>query len=123
MEPVDSMLHSQGPFNNSCPEPNQPNSSYGYLFKVHSNIVLPSTPRPSNNNNNIRGFNFAQRSIFFGFSSFNDLKSQTLDPRHKVPPGGLLLRIFRSRKYPLTSAGNKPPTLGTDNNAWKIINQ
>ena len=43
MKPKGSMAHSQGPSNNPCPGPNQPNSSYS--FKVHSNIVLPSTPR------------------------------------------------------------------------------
>ena len=47
MEPVGSRPHSQGLSNNSYPEPNQPNSRTDtYLFKVHSNIVLPSTPRP-----------------------------------------------------------------------------
>ena len=40
------MLHSQGLSNNSYPEPNPSISSFWYLFKVHSNIVLPSTPRP-----------------------------------------------------------------------------
>ena len=44
MEPGGSMPHSQGLSNNSYPEPKQPN--YPHLFKVHSNIVLPSTPRP-----------------------------------------------------------------------------
>ena len=43
MEPGGSMPHSQGLSNNSYPEPNQPNSPHNtYLFKVHSNIVLPS---------------------------------------------------------------------------------
>ena len=47
MEPGGSMPHSQGLSNNLYPEPNQPNSSHDIsLFKVHSNIVLPSTPRP-----------------------------------------------------------------------------
>ena len=46
-EPGGSMPHSQELSNNPYPEPNQPNSSYdNYFFKVHSNIVLPSTPRP-----------------------------------------------------------------------------
>ena len=36
------MPHSQELSNNSYPEPNQPNSrTDAYLFKVHSNIVLP----------------------------------------------------------------------------------
>ena len=39
MEPISSMPHSQGLPNNYYPEPNHPNSQ-------HSNIVLPSTPRP-----------------------------------------------------------------------------
>ena len=42
MEPGGSMPPSQGLSNNLYPEPNQPNS---YLFKIHSNIILPSTPR------------------------------------------------------------------------------
>ena len=55
MEPWGLMPHSQGLSNN--PEPNQPNfllwvlSIDTYLFKVHSNIVPPSTPRNNNNNN------------------------------------------------------------------------
>jgi hypothetical protein len=41
------MPHSQGLSNNPYPEPNQPNPRIDtYLFKVHSNIVLLSTPRP-----------------------------------------------------------------------------
>ena len=44
MEPGGSMPHSQGLSKNPYPEPNQPNS---YFLKIHSNIVLPSTPRPS----------------------------------------------------------------------------
>ena len=32
MEPGSSMPYSQGPSNNLYPQPNQPNSSYGYLF-------------------------------------------------------------------------------------------
>ena len=48
MEPVCSMPHSQGLSNNSYPEPNQPNPHIDtYFFTIHSNIVLPSTPRPS----------------------------------------------------------------------------
>ena len=48
MKPGSSIPHSQGLSNNSYPEPNQPNSRIDtYLFKVHSNIVLPSTPRRS----------------------------------------------------------------------------
>ena len=48
MKPGGSMPHSQGLSNNPYPEPNQPNTSYyTYPFQFHSNIVLPSTPRPS----------------------------------------------------------------------------
>ena len=43
MEPGGSMPLS----NNSYPEPSQLNSSYTYFFKIHSNIVLPSTPTPT----------------------------------------------------------------------------
>ena len=49
MKPGSLMPHSQGLFNNPYLEPNQPNSPH--IFKVHSNSVLPSTPRPPNNNN------------------------------------------------------------------------
>ena len=45
MEPGYPMPHLKGISNNPYPEPNQPNSSH--FFKVHSNNVLPSTPRPS----------------------------------------------------------------------------
>ena len=48
MQAVGSMPHSQGFSNNAYHEPNHSNSSYRYyFFKVHSNIVLQSTPRPS----------------------------------------------------------------------------
>ena len=47
MAPGCLMPHSQVLSNNSYPEPNQSNSLFDtYFFKVHSNIVLPSTPRP-----------------------------------------------------------------------------
>ena len=48
MEPGGSMPHSQGLSNNSYSEQNKPNSPRidTYLFKVHSDIVFPSTPRP-----------------------------------------------------------------------------
>ena len=40
--------HSQGLSNNSYPEPYQPNYPHWYLsLQGPSNIVLPSTPRPS----------------------------------------------------------------------------
>ena len=41
------------------------------------------------------------------------LKSQTRDPQLKVPPGGLVLRIFTSRKNPLTSVWFEPTNLGS----------
>ena len=53
MELGGSMPHSQGLSNNSYPEPNPRIDTY--LFKVHSNIVLPSTPRPPQGNRNISG--------------------------------------------------------------------
>ena len=47
MEPGGSMPQSHGLSNNPYPEPNQPITRIDtYLFKVHSNIVRPSTPRP-----------------------------------------------------------------------------
>ena len=47
MEPRGSEPHSQGLSNNPYSDPNQSKSSYRHLFKVHSNIVLPSMPRSS----------------------------------------------------------------------------
>ena len=44
MEPGGSTPHSQGLSNNSYPEPIPRIDTY--LFMVHSNIVLPSTPSP-----------------------------------------------------------------------------
>ena len=45
MESGGSMTHSQGLSNNPYPEPNHSNCLIDtYLFKVHSNIVLPSNP-------------------------------------------------------------------------------
>ena len=41
------------------------------------------------------------------------LKSQTRDPQLKVPPRGLVLRIFMSWKNPLTSVGFEPANLGS----------
>ena len=39
MKPGGSMPHSQGISDNPYPDPNQPNSSYWYLFKISSNIM------------------------------------------------------------------------------------
>ena len=48
MEPGDSMPQSQGLSNNPYPEQNQPIPRIDtYLFNMHSNIVIPSTPTPS----------------------------------------------------------------------------
>ena len=41
--------------------------------------------------------------FFEAWGSITSLKSQTWDPRHKVPPGGLVLRILTSWKNPSTS--------------------
>ena len=57
--------------------------------------------------------NFAQRPIFQAWYSLTGLKSQTRDPQLKVPPGGLLLRIFTSWKSPSTSAGFESANLGS----------
>ena len=48
MESGGSIPYSQGLLNNPYPEPNQPNYRIDtYLFKVHSNIVLPKGLFPS----------------------------------------------------------------------------
>ena len=47
MESGGSMPHSQGPSNNPSPESINPIPRMDtYFFKINSNIVLPSTPRP-----------------------------------------------------------------------------
>ena len=47
MQPVGSMPHSQGLSNNPYSEPTNPIPVIDtYFFKIHSNIVLPSTPKP-----------------------------------------------------------------------------
>ena len=55
----------------------------------------------------------ARGLLFQAWGSLMSLKSQTRDPQLKVPPGGLVLRIFRSWKNPLTSAGFEPANLGS----------
>ena len=45
MEPGDPMPYSQELSNSPYSQSNQPNSSH--FLKIHSNIVLTSTPRPS----------------------------------------------------------------------------
>ena len=57
--------------------------------------------------------NFTQRPIFWAWSSLTSLKSQTWDTLLKVPPGGLVLRIFTSWKNPSTSVGFVPANLGS----------
>ena len=51
------------------------------------------------------------RRLNFAWGSLTILKSQTREPRVKVPPGGLVLRIFTSWKNPTTSAGFEPTNL------------
>ena len=54
------------------------------------------------------------RGLFFqAWGSLTSLKSQTRDPQLKVPPRGLVLRIFTSWKNPSTSAGFEPANLGS----------
>ena len=58
--------------------------------------------------------NFAQRPIFQAWGSLTSLKSQTTrDPQLKVPPRGLVLRMFTSWKNPSTSARFEPANLGS----------
>ena len=48
MEPRGSMLHSQGLPSNPYPSRINPIPHIDtYFFKIQSNIILPSTPRPS----------------------------------------------------------------------------
>ena len=57
---------------------------------------------------------FLTEAYFFqAWGSLTRLKSQTRDPQLKVPPGGLVLRIFMSWKNPLTSAWSEPVNLGS----------
>ena len=53
------------------------------------------------------------RGLFFqAWGSLTSLKSQTLDPKLKVPPGGLVLRISTSwKKFILLQPGLNPQTL------------
>ena len=58
--------------------------------------------------------NFFLRVLFFqAWGSLTSLKSQSRDPQLKVPPGGLVLRIFTSWKNPSTSVGFEPANLGS----------
>ena len=59
-------------------------------------------------------FNFSQRPIFSGLRSFNKPEiSDSRPPQLKVPPGGLVLRIFTSWKNPSPSARFEPVNLGS----------
>ena len=51
--------------------------------------------------------------FFQAWGSLMSLKSQTRDPQLKVPPGGLVLRIFTSWKNPSTSVVFEPANLGS----------
>ena len=54
------------------------------------------------------------RCLFFqAWGSLASLKSQTRDPQLKVPPGGLVLKIFTSWKNSSTSTGLEPANLGS----------
>ena len=82
----------------------------GHSCSIHcdlfSSIVLP---RILGIRTWICRLKFAQRSIFSGLGFFTSLKSQTRDPQLTVPPGGLFLRIFTSKKNASTPAGFEPP--------------
>ena len=55
---------------------------------------------------------FCSEAYFFqAWGSLPSLKSQTQDPQLKVPPGGLVLRIFTSWKKSI--AGFEPANLGS----------
>ena len=57
--------------------------------------------------------NFAHRPMFSGLRFLTSLKSQTQDPQLKLPPRGLVLRIFTSWKSLSTSVGFEPANLGS----------
>ena len=54
---------------------------------------------------------FCSEAYFSGFRFFNELEIS--DPQLKVPTGGLVLRMFTSRKNPSTSAGFELANLGS----------
>ena len=72
----------------------------GHCCQTHRDILKVNSASP---NLSIRTWicqlNFAQ-----AWGSLTSLKSQTRDPQLKVPPRGLVLRIFMSWKNPSTSA-------------------
>ena len=57
--------------------------------------------------------NFAQRPIFSGLRFFNEPEISESGHQLKVPPGGLVLRMFTSWKNPSTSVGFEPANLGS----------
>ena len=59
---------------------------------------------------------FCSETYFFfqAWGSLTSLKSQTRDPQLKLPPGGLVLRIFTSwKKNPSTLVRFEPANLGS----------
>ena len=76
------------------------------LFKIYC-----ATPNLGISRTWICRLNFAQMPIFSGLRFFNE--SEISESQLKVPPEGLVLRIFTSWKNPLISAGFKPATLGS----------
>ena len=57
--------------------------------------------------------NFAQRHFFSGLRFFNEPEISDSGVQLKIPPGGLVLRIFTSWKNPSTSVGFEPVNLGS----------
>ena len=54
------------------------------------------------------------RSLFFQvWGSLMSMKYHTRDPQLRVPPGGLVLRIFTLWKNPSSSVGFEPANLGS----------
>ena len=56
---------------------------------------------------------FCSEDYFQAWGSLTSLKCQTRDSQLKVPPGGLVLRIFTSWKNQSTSAGFEHANLGS----------
>ena len=55
--------------------------------------------------------NFDQRPIFSGLRLFNEPEISDSGSQLKIPPGGLVLKIFTSWKNPSTSAGFEPASM------------
>ena len=75
---------------------------------LEKNLINPNE-RTNSLNRHDKVLCMFQMPIF----KFANLKSQTRDPQLKVPPWGLVLRIFTSWKNPSTSAGFEPANLGS----------